>query len=269
MVFRVSLFAMRVVSPSVSHSCSRLKHPSSKCGRSFSSTSRRCGHYETLSVPHNATKAQIKSSFYQLSKLFHPDVAEDPKSREKFQAVSDAYAILGDDRKRREYDRSLKRPAPPPTPTPTTSPTPSSTTSRHRPARPHPHVWEVHRSGKYTYYRPPPGQQTSYTWSRTDPFTSPHVQRATGKSAMPGGAHPRPMEGKARPGPFAGMGTGAGKDAGTGSGSGTAGAPHQQRTETESDRVGRESSVFRVIQVIGIVMVIATIGNGFSVSASW
>ncbi|EGO29081.1 hypothetical protein SERLADRAFT_412725 [Serpula lacrymans var. lacrymans S7.9] len=197
------------------------------------------------------------------------DQTEDPKSREKFQAVSDAYAILGDDRKRREYDRSLKRPAPPPTPTPTTSPTPSSTTSRHRPARPHPHVWEVHRSGKYTYYRPPPGQQTSYTWSRTDPFTSPHVQRATGKSAMPGGAHPRPMEGKARPGPFAGMGTGAGKDAGTGSGSGTAGAPHQQRTETESDRVGRESSVFRVIQVIGIVMVIATIGNGFSVSASW
>ncbi|KAI0349266.1 DnaJ-domain-containing protein [Trametes cingulata] len=65
------------------------------------------GHYQTLDIPKNATRNQIKASLYKLSKKYHPDVNDDPNAKEKFQAVSEAYGILGDERKQRAYDRSL------------------------------------------------------------------------------------------------------------------------------------------------------------------
>ncbi|KAF9236050.1 hypothetical protein BU15DRAFT_77359 [Melanogaster broomeanus] len=77
--------------------------------RRFSSTARRerhKDHYATLAVPRNATKAQIKTSYYRLSKTYHPDVAQDNAAKAKFIAASEAYAVLGDERKRREYDRT-------------------------------------------------------------------------------------------------------------------------------------------------------------------
>ncbi|KAG2069806.1 hypothetical protein BDR04DRAFT_670935 [Suillus decipiens] len=40
------------------------------------------------------------------------------------------------------------------------------------------HPWERARAGKYSYYQPPPGTHSpsSYTWSHTGPFSSPHIQ---------------------------------------------------------------------------------------------
>lgn len=70
-------------------------------------------HYETLNIPQNASRAEVKGAYFRLSKLYHPDLrthrqkeegsstAEDEKeSTEKFHAVNEAYKVLGDDRAR-------------------------------------------------------------------------------------------------------------------------------------------------------------------------
>ncbi|TEA20571.1 DnaJ-like protein subfamily A member 3 [Colletotrichum sidae] len=65
-------------------------------------------HYETLKVPPNASPAEIKKSFYALSKAHHPDHnPNDPSATTKFHAISEAYSILGTPAKRAAYDASL------------------------------------------------------------------------------------------------------------------------------------------------------------------
>ncbi|KAI8238809.1 hypothetical protein K4K53_004363, partial [Colletotrichum sp. SAR 10_77] len=65
-------------------------------------------HYETLKVAHDASPAEIKKSFYALSKTHHPDHnPNDPSATRKFHAIAEAYSILGTPAKRSAYDRSL------------------------------------------------------------------------------------------------------------------------------------------------------------------
>lgn len=67
-------------------------------------------HYDTLGVPPNATKADLKKRFYVLSKETHPDVAAnrgDPTAADRFSRVSEAYAVLGNEDKRKIYDRDV------------------------------------------------------------------------------------------------------------------------------------------------------------------
>ncbi|KAI1292898.1 Mitochonrial uncharacterized protein [Halotydeus destructor] len=66
-----------------------------------------CKHdfYETLGVARNASQKDIKKAYYQLAKKYHPDTNKnDSDAQKKFQAVSEAYEILSDEGKRREYD---------------------------------------------------------------------------------------------------------------------------------------------------------------------
>jgi DnaJ-class molecular chaperone len=58
-------------------------------------------HYATLGVSKTATADDIKRAFRKLASQHHPDKGGDTQ---KFQAIQQAYATLGDDQKRAEYD---------------------------------------------------------------------------------------------------------------------------------------------------------------------
>uniref|UniRef100_A0A183T152 Protein tumorous imaginal discs n=1 Tax=Schistocephalus solidus TaxID=70667 RepID=A0A183T152_SCHSO len=61
--------------------------------------------YKILGVPKNASSSDIKKAYYQLAKKYHPDVNKNDKTAsQKFQEVSEAYEVLGDEEKRRTYD---------------------------------------------------------------------------------------------------------------------------------------------------------------------
>ncbi|KAL1872628.1 hypothetical protein VTK73DRAFT_1432 [Phialemonium thermophilum] len=67
-------------------------------------------HYETLNVHPDATPAEIKKSFYSLSKAHHPDHnPTDPHAGRRFMRISEAYAVLGHADKRARYDRDIMR----------------------------------------------------------------------------------------------------------------------------------------------------------------
>lgn len=62
-------------------------------------------YYEILGVKRNATKEEIKKSYKQLAKQYHPDINKDSGSSEKFKEINEAASVLGDDEKRAQYDR--------------------------------------------------------------------------------------------------------------------------------------------------------------------
>jgi len=62
-------------------------------------------YYKVLGVSKDADQKTIKKAYYQLAKKYHPDSnKDDPNASKKFQEVSEAYEILGDDDKRAQYD---------------------------------------------------------------------------------------------------------------------------------------------------------------------
>ncbi|KAF9317821.1 hypothetical protein BG003_000287 [Podila horticola] len=64
-------------------------------------------HYELLGLSKEATRKEIKSQFYKLSKLYHPDKNDSDASRKEFLAINEAYSVLGNERQRRDYDLTL------------------------------------------------------------------------------------------------------------------------------------------------------------------
>ena len=61
-------------------------------------------YYKILGVDKNATDEQIKKSYKQLAKKYHPDVSKEPNAEGKFKELSEAYAVLSDKQKRQQYD---------------------------------------------------------------------------------------------------------------------------------------------------------------------
>merc|ERR1712080_267167 len=66
------------------------------------------GYYDILNVEMSASQEDIKSAYYSLSKLYHPDRNQGDKGSEvKFKAISEAYEALGNVQKRQAYDREI------------------------------------------------------------------------------------------------------------------------------------------------------------------
>lgn len=61
--------------------------------------------YDILGVARGASEADIKKAFRRLAKQYHPDRnKDDPKARDKFAEANNAYEILGDETKKKQFD---------------------------------------------------------------------------------------------------------------------------------------------------------------------
>ena len=62
-------------------------------------------YYEILGISRNASEDEIKNSFRNLARKYHPDVSKEEDAEERFKEINEAYAVLYDSEKRAAYDR--------------------------------------------------------------------------------------------------------------------------------------------------------------------
>jgi len=62
-------------------------------------------YYEVLGVSKTASDTEIKSAFRRLAKQYHPDVNKEEGAAEKFKEIGEAYQVLSDPQKRKQYDQ--------------------------------------------------------------------------------------------------------------------------------------------------------------------
>ena len=61
-------------------------------------------YYEILEVDKKASQEDIKSAYRRLAILYHPDKNKLPEAEEKFKKIAEAYSVLSDPGKRKQYD---------------------------------------------------------------------------------------------------------------------------------------------------------------------
>ena len=63
-------------------------------------------YYKILGVDKNIPQKDVRAAYRKRAKQFHPDLhPNDPKAKAKFQALSEAYEVIGDPEKRAKYDK--------------------------------------------------------------------------------------------------------------------------------------------------------------------
>ncbi|XP_027216229.2 dnaJ homolog subfamily B member 9 isoform X2 [Penaeus vannamei] len=61
-------------------------------------------YYEVLGIRRSASDREIKKAFRKLAVQYHPDKNKEPGAEEKFREIAEAYEVLSDEDKKREYD---------------------------------------------------------------------------------------------------------------------------------------------------------------------
>mmetsp|Transcript_67835 Transcript_67835/g.150293 ORF Transcript_67835/g.150293 Transcript_67835/m.150293 type:complete len:504 (-) Transcript_67835:19-1530(-) len=61
-------------------------------------------YYDQLGVATTATQQQIRKAYFSRSRQCHPDKTSEENAKERFQSISEAYQVLSDSKRRRDYD---------------------------------------------------------------------------------------------------------------------------------------------------------------------
>jgi len=61
-------------------------------------------YYQILNISRNATQEEIRQAYIFLAKLYHPDTSKEPNAHEKMKEINEAYDVLSDPVKKRNYD---------------------------------------------------------------------------------------------------------------------------------------------------------------------
>src|ERR1700758_1045535 len=64
-------------------------------------------YYKALGVAKTAKSAEIKTAYRKLARKYHPDANKgDSSAEERFKEISEAYSVLSDEKRRKEYDEA-------------------------------------------------------------------------------------------------------------------------------------------------------------------
>ena len=62
-------------------------------------------YYKTLGLKKGATDKEVKKAFRKLALKYHPDKSSEPEAEDKFRQIAEAYEVLRDPDRRRQYDQ--------------------------------------------------------------------------------------------------------------------------------------------------------------------
>jgi DnaJ-class molecular chaperone len=128
-------------------------------------------YFAILGISPNATVDEIRSAYRQLAKEFHPD--HYTGGSEKFRDIQEAYSVLGDRRRRREYERNIRKVSTRTPLRPATYPEPEPLIPEERPAD----IGEVSPVRSFQSFTPSFDEIFEWLWSNFSDLTRPKSAR--------------------------------------------------------------------------------------------